>query len=298
MKDKIVKIARTIFFLPPIPTLTIAIPSFAAVTAALAGWVELPALEYAAYLMSAYAMVISVTGISKIVSLVRNGIREHPLTKLLLSVPVIDKLVSERGYRTEMALYPESCINVLYAVFKTSMGIYDRSVWFISLGAYYMALAIMRSMLIHYIRSRKQTADKADELRRYRMCGCMLLLADAPLAGITILAVQKNNGFVYPGYLVYVMAMYAFYSVITAAVNIVKYRRYGSPVLSAAKVINMSAALVSIFSLETAMLEQFENTEQFRKTMTALTGAGVSIIVVGMAVFMIVRSCILIKRDI
>ena len=52
-------------------------------------------------------------------------------------------------------------------------------------------------------------------------------------------------------------------------------------------------------SLETAMLAQFgsESTEHFRVIMTALTGAGVSCIVVGMAVFVIVRSGVLIKRN-
>ena len=78
------------------------------------------------------------------------------------------------------------------------------------------------------------------------MCGCMLFVINAALAGITILAVKKNAGFTYPGYLIYVMAMYAFYSVITAVINLVKYRKYGSPVTSAAKVINMSAALFMI----------------------------------------------------
>lgn len=69
--------------------------------------------------------------------------------------------------------------------------------------------------------------------------------------------------------------------------------------MSAAKVINMSTALVSIFSLETAMLAEFgkENDEQFRLIMTSLTGAGVSLIVIGMAVFMIIKSSILLKRS-
>ena len=209
------------------------------------------------------------------------------------------KLIHENRFRTEIALYPGFCINVLYVIFKTATGIYYRSAWFLSLGLYYLALAIMRLLLIHYIRFKKETSDKNDELRRYRMCGYMLFPINVALVGITILAVKKNAGFTYPGYLIYVMAMYAFYSVITAVMNLVKYRKYGSPILSAAKVINMSTALVSIFSLETAMLAQFgsESTEHFRVIMTALTGTGVSLIVVGMAVFMIVRSGVLIKRN-
>lgn len=298
MKEKIEKVIKRIFFLPLVSTIMIAIPVFVLLIAVLAGKINISALNYIVYMLSAYALVISMTGIYRIVNIARNGISEHPFVKWLISIPIVEKLIHENRFRTEIALYPGFCINVLYVIFKTATGIYYRSAWFISLGVYYLALAIMRFLLIHYIQSKKQTPDKNDELRRYRMCGCMLFLINAALVGITILAVKKNAGFTYPGYLIYVMAMYAFYSVITAVMNLVKYRKYGSPILSAAKVINMSTALVSIFSLETAMMAQFnENTEQFRVMMTAFTGIGVSLIVLGMAVFMIVRAGILIKRN-
>ena len=299
MKEKIIRILKRIFFLSPVATLIIAVPSYFFLVVVLMGKVNIPVLNDIAYILSAYALAISITGISKIVTFARNGVSEHPFMKWLLSVPIVEKLLHENRFRTEIALYPGFCINVLYVIFKTATGIYYRSAWFISLGVYYLALAIMRFLLIHYIRWKKQTSDKNDELRRYRMCGCMLFLINAALVRITILAVKKNAGFFYPGYLIYVMAMYAFYSVITAVMNLVKYRKYGSPILSAAKVINMSTALVSIFSLETAMLAQFgsESTEHFRVIMTALTGASVSLIVVGMAVFMIVRSGVMIRRN-
>lgn len=298
MKNRIIEIVKRIFCLPPVPTLIIAIPSFVFVIAALAGQITSPALKYISYMLSAYALVISVTGITKIIHFVRGGFRENERVKTVLAIPTVEKFVRESTYRTELALYPGSCINVIYVIFKTALGIYYRSAWFLSLGVYYLALAIMRFLLIHYLRFRKKTADKKDELRRYRTCGYMLFLINVAFVGITILAVQKKAGFYYPGYLIYVMAMYAFYSVAMAVINLIKYRKYGSPVMSAAKVINMSTALVSIFSLETAMLAEFgkENDEQFRLIMTSLTGAGVSLIVIGMAVFMIIRSGILIKR--
>lgn len=299
MKEKIEKVIKRIFFLPLFSTFMIAIPVFAFLIAVLTGKINILALNYIIYMLSAYALVISMTGIYRIVNITRNGIGEHPFVKWLISIPTVEKLIHENTFRTEIALYPGFCINVLYVIFKTVMGIYYRSAWFISLGVYYLALAIMRFMLIHYIRLKKQISDQVDELRRYRMCECMLFVINAALTGITILAVKRNNGFNYPGYLIYVMAMYAFYSIITAVINLVKYRKYGSPVLSAAKVVNMSTALVSIFSLETAMLAQFggEDTEHFRAMMTALTGAGVSLIVIGMALFMLVRSGRLIKRN-
>lgn len=113
-----------------------------------------------------------------------------------------------------------------------------------------------------------------------------------------LLAVSKNSGFTYPGMLIYLMAMYTFYAVITAIMNVIKFRKYGSPVMSAAKVINLTAALVSMLSLETAMLTQFGTGRDgvFRQLMTALTGAGVSVLVLGMAVYMIIKTTKQIKR--
>ena len=88
-----------------------------------------------------------------------------------------------------------------------------------------------------------------------------------------------------------ILAYLSFYAVITAIVNIVKYRRYGSPVMLAAKSVNLVAAMVSILSLETAMLARFgEDDERFRFIMTGATGGCVCTIVIGMAVFMIVKA--------
>lgn len=322
-KKKIFRIIKRIFFLPILPTLIIAIPSYAFMIMALTGQLSSEWLEYIAYVLSAYALVISVTGVYRIVCFMKSDVKDNSTVKKFISIPVVDKILNESTFRTEMALYPGFCINVLYVIFKTATGIYYRSAWFISLGVYYLALAVMRLMLIHYMRVTKQKTNISDrlkdkindklndkindginyelndELRRYRMCGFMLFLINAAVVGITILSVRKNMRFMYPGYLIYVMAMYAFYSVINAVINLVKYRKYGSPVLSAAKVINMSTALVSIFSLETAMLTQFgeNNTEQFRIIMTALTGAGISFIVIGMAVYMVIHSSVILKKE-
>ena len=132
----------------------------------------------------------------------------------------------------------------------------------------------------------------AEDIRRYRLCGIMLLLMNQALMGIVIYMVRNNRGFDYPGLLIYAMATYSFYAVITAVINLVKFRKYESPVLSAAKAINLVAAMVSILSLETAMLAQFggDDAPEFRQIMTACVGGGVCVIVIGMAAFMIWRS--------
>lgn len=288
--ERIKKILKKLFCLPPVPTLLISVPSYGFVIYALAGENVNPVIAYVSYFLSAYALIITITGITGVVRFVRQGIDKHPLVRKALDIPLVGRYLREDMFRAETALYQGFFINILYAGIKMFSGILYKSVWFVTLAVYYILLAIMRASLLHYVR--KNEKNKISEWKRYRLCGIILLLMNVALTGIVILVIHQNSGFEYPGVLIYVMAMYTFYATITAARNVVKFRRYGSPVMSAAKVINLTAALVSMLSLETAMLTQFGAADDpvFRQIMTASTGAGISMIVLGMAVFMIVWS--------
>jgi hypothetical protein len=88
------------------------------------------------------------------------------------------------------------------------------------------------------------------------------------------------------------MAVYTFYSTIHAVVDLVKYRKLGSPIMSTAKIVSLSAALVSMLNLETAMFAQFggEMTPETQRIFIILTGAGVSIVVVTLSVLLITKA--------
>ncbi|MCM1253328.1 MAG: hypothetical protein NC321_10945 [Clostridium sp.] len=292
------KAFKKIFCLPPIPTVLIALPSYGMVIYTLTKQDMHPAVMYASYILSAYALVISVTGITGVVHFIRQGIESHPLIKKALDVPLINKYLKEDTFRAETSLYQGFFINFLYAGIKMFSGIYYKSIWFVTLAIYYILLAVMRFSLLHYVR-RESEKNNISEWQRYRLCGMILLFMNVALSGIITLAVRHNSGFEYPGMLIYAMALYTFYTTIMAVRNVIKFRRYGSPVLSAAKVISLTAALVSMLSLETAMLTQFGAADDadFRRMMTASTGAGVGIIVLGMAVFMIIHSTRQIRKQ-
>lgn len=157
--------------------------------------------------------------------------------------------------------------------------------------AYYILLCAVRLYLIRRVPTGPEGRDTARELRVYRATGVFLLVLDLALSGVATQIVRDGYGSDYPGMLIYVAAMYAFYSLTIAIVNTVKYRRFHSPVLSAAKAVNLTTALVSIFNLETAMIAQFGSDQvQFRLVMTACTAFAVCAIVLGAAVFMVVSS--------
>lgn len=287
------KVLKKIFFLPPIPTLLISVPAYGLVIYALAEKDVDSVIAYVSYALSAYALIITITGLIGVIRWSRQGMKEHPFIRKMLGIPLVSRYLKEDMFRAEAALYQGFVINLLYTGIKLFSGIYYRSIWFIALSVYYILLATMRISLISFVRKQGNAVkNMASEWRRYRLCGIILLFMNQALVGIIVLVVHQNSGFEYPGMLIYAMALYTFYAAVTAVINVVKFRKYGNPVLSSAKVISLTAALVSMLSLETAMLTQFGAADDadFRQMMTASTGAGISMIVLGMAVFMIVRS--------
>lgn len=276
--ERVKDILKKMFCLPVFQTIILAAPSFMLVIYVLAEHIDGP-LAYLSYTASTYALIVVLTGFFRIVHIVWQRINQHPLGK---------RLTKDIKFRAELSLTVGFAINLLYIVMKMASGIYYHSLWFVSLAIYYALLAVMRLSLLY---PRRQS-DYAAELHRYRLCGIILLLMNLVLMGIVIFMVHQNRGYEYPGMLIYAMAAYSFYAVILAAVNVVKFRKQGSPVLSAAKAINLVAAMVSILSLETAMLAQFDGNDDplFRKTMTGATGGGVCVMVLGLAIYMIAKS--------
>lgn len=241
-------------------------------------------IAYISYFLSAYSLILVCARLTRI--------PQGRLKTALHRNPYIHRYLTDVSFKTHVSLNLSLALNLFFAAGKALFGIRYHSVWFGTLAAYYMMLAVMRFVLLRHL-SRRRRQEIRLEWQRYRLCGIVMLLLNSTLSGVVILMVRKNESFNYAGYLIYVVAMYAFYSVITAVKDVIKYRKYNSPVLSASKSIQLAAALVSVLSLETAMLMQFNDrtdAESFRQLMTGATGAAVCFIILAMAVYMIFQS--------
>ena len=196
------------------------------------------------------------------------------------------------AFKTHISLYASLSVNLLYVSINVLSWFLYRSAWFIVLAVYYVILAVMRFLLVRYIRINPLGTNRLGELRRAKLCSCILLLLNFVLTGAVMMILYQDKCFNYHGILIYVMASYTFYITTHAIVNLVKYRKYHNPVMTVSKVISLSAALVSMLSLETAMFSQFggDMSQEGQQLMIALTGAGVSIAVIIMAIFMIVKT--------
>ena len=216
----------------------------------------------------------------------------------LYAIPIAHRYMTDAAFKTHMKLYAALAANLLYVAINILSWYLYRSAWFVVLAVYYVILAVMRFLLVRHVNVHGVGKNRLGELRRARLCSFILLTLNFVLTGAVMMILYQNKGFEYHGVLIYVMASYTFYITTHAIVDLVKYRKYHSPVMTTSKIIALSAALVSMLALETAMFSQFggDMAPENQWLMIALTGAGVSIVVIVMSVYMIVKTAQEIKE--
>lgn len=193
-------------------------------------------------------------------------------------------------FKTEIGLYRSLFVNMLYVALNAIAGIIYKTYWFGIFAVYYGIIAIMRFLLVRYVGKNPIGDNHLGELKRARLCAGILVTVNLALSGAVLMMLYFNRGFRYQGFLIYVIAMYTFYITVTAIIDLIKYRKYKSPVMSITKVIKMTSALFSMLFLETAMFAQFgtDTPPEVKRIMIMITGAAISAIVVAMAIYMMV----------
>lgn len=245
---------------------------------------------YISYGLSAYTLTVYCVRIPNMVRFVKRVKEENKY---------VNRLITDAHLKVKLSLYGAFAFNAAYAVFQLGLGRYHSSVWFYSLAVYYILLAVMRFFLLRDVRAYAPGENMALEWRRYRFCGAVLLIMNLALAVIVFYITWQNRGFEHHPITTIAMAAYTFTAFTVAIVNLVKYRKYKSPVFSAAKAISLASAAVSMLTLETAMLTAFgeTETENFRVIMTGATGTCVCIFVLVMAVYMIAHASKELKKS-
>lgn len=195
--------------------------------------------------------------------------------------------------RVSVTLFGSMLWNAAYAVLQIWLGYVHHTFWFYSLGIYYILLAVMRFFLVRHTASHRTGEDMRAELVKYRACGWIFLFMNLALSLIVFFMVYWNRTFDHGEITTIAMAAYTFTSFTFAIINIVRYRKYNSPIYSASKAISLAAACVSMLTLTSTMLTTFSDgtMDPFaQKMMLGGVGFAVVAVVVIMAVEMIVQS--------
>lgn len=287
------KIAKRILF-PPVWLMAIltVLSGAALILVFVKGW-EQTVFAYISYGVAFYTLSV----VTVFCVMVLPGQYGHIKGKIY-DHPFGNRYITDKVFRTEISLWISLTINLLYVGIQIWSWSLSHSWWFVVLAVYYGIMAVMRFLLARYVRVNEVGVCVAREWKRSRICACILLLVNLSLSGAVLMILYQDQGYDYPGVLIYVMALYSFYSTVHAIVDIIKYRKLGSPVMSTAKIVSLSAALVSMLNLETAMFAQFgqDMSPQDQHFMIILTGAGISLTVVTLSVLLIRKATKEIRR--
>jgi len=250
------------------------------------GW-EQSVAAYIAYVVAFYTLTVVTVFCVQVLPKRYGQIRQR-----FLAHPFGNRYTTDRAFRTKIKLYISLGIGVAYGVLNLVSWFLAKSWWFLILAVYYVAMSLMRFLLVRYVNRYRVGANVLQEWKRARTCACILLLVNLSLSGAVLMILYQGRGYDYPGILIYVMAAYSFYAVIYALVELVRHRRSGSPVMTTAKAVSLSAALISMLNLETAMFAQFGKNMAVadQRLFIMLTGAGISLLVITLSILLIARA--------
>lgn len=232
------------------------------------------------YMVAFYTLVVVCARIPKIVKDVKSGLYANKYSYTYLT---------DKDLRMRLSMYRGLIINFCFATFKIILGFVYNSSWLFAMAGYNMILSLMRFVVI--ARSQKKGLSPLDERRRglhsYEVCGWLVMVLNIAVSVIMFMVIVEKQTIEYHMIVTIGLAAFTFYCFTMAVINMVKYRERTNPVYAAVKRIDMVKAIVSIFTLQVAMLTSFggENAASATGTqsnfdsnlMNTLTGIAVTI---------------------
>jgi len=212
-------------------------------------------LAILSYMLAFYVLLVICFRIPRIVKFFKTFKKENKF---------MNKWFSDERLRINVSLYSSLIWNVAFAIFQLCLGFYHNSFWFYSMFAYYIMLGVIRFILLKHTKKFKANEQEKAELKNYIISGWLLLFMNLSLALIVFFMVYWNRTFYHHMITTIALAAYTFVTFTFAIVNLIKYKKYKSPVYSAAKTISLIAGAVSILTLETKMLTTFVANERIR----------------------------------
>lgn len=217
------------------------------------------------------------------------------IKEFLYKYKYVEKYLTDDIFQTQTMLLASLAMNIAAATFKFVMGVWFGSKWLVTVSIYFLTLSAMRLLLLNRERKSKKLETpehkRLYDLKGYRACGYMVLFMNMIVGRMIVQMLVDNEGYDYPGLMLYLIGLFAIANFANAIYNVKKYWHIYNPMISAAKRLSFSTALVLLYTLQTSALARFGNNhEQLRRLLNSISGAVVELVLFTMAILMIVRS--------
>lgn len=169
-------------------------------------------------------------------------------------------------------------VSIAYAVGNVALGLWSFSWWFITVGAYYAVVAVIRWAVLRI--RRRANGDYTAEAFAKRVTGALLVGLSVCIAGMNVLSIVKDRGTNYHEIVMIAIAAYTFTKITVAIIEMVRAKRHPSPVIQTLRNLSLATAFVSVYSLQRSMLVSFPGmTAPEIRLFNILTGTAVWLIV-------------------
>lgn len=185
--------------------------------------------------------------------------------------------------------------NFFIGIVKLVFSLTIPSLWFFINAGFSFVLAICRFLTIKKYNNIKKLKDRKliirEECKSYLQNGVMLILLGIMYFFVSSYMYYKGTNTNMHEYITYLVALIAFTSIGTAIYGMIKYKRNQEPIIKGIKITNFANALTSIVLTQVVLLDTYAN--GYDSTLNGYTGIGVSLIIIGLGLYMIIG----IKKD-
>lgn len=206
-------------------------------------------------------------------------------------VPLIVRLAKQKNQKEasrdpsagkkklKFSLHRHLWINLVYGAGQILQGVWVGSAWVGANGIYNVAYALAYAILAGYERKLDRAASKQEQHRLawkcFMVCGFALFGLNLTMTGIAFQMIWWGRGDSYSEIMVIAVAAFTFYKLTVAIIDVIKCRRNNSPILGAARNMELTEALMGLFSLQTALFASFGQEFDQQFLMNSLTGGAV-----------------------
>jgi len=182
-------------------------------------------------------------------------------------------------------------INVVMATIKFIFSLILPSLWFFINAIFNIILVMARFSSIKDYRKIRNLSNVDEKrtiaFRNYIHNGVMLILLGISYFTVSVYMFYKGTNTIMHEYLTYLVALIAFCSIGNAIYGMCKYRKNNNAILSAVKIMSFANALTSIVLTQVVLLDTFDTTGLDLRMANGATGMAVSIVIMGLGLFMV-----------
>lgn len=185
--------------------------------------------------------------------------------------------------------------NIIIAIAKFILSLTLPSLWFFVNALFMIILSFSRFFSIRDYSKTKIIKVKSEiekiGYKNYLTNGILLIVLGIMYFFVNVYIYYKGTNTTMHEYLTYLTALIAFWSIGSAIYGMIKYKRNQEPIIKGIKITNFANALTSIVLTQVVLLDTYAN--EYDSTLNGYTGMGVSLIIIGLGLYMIIS----IKKD-